>query len=138
MAIRTKKLSTGEKLGLGAVAMVAGALLARALGGPKAGGAPASANDSKAPNLTNEVLEDLIRQIVDRLDESGHGKNWGMVALDALEQVVSGLLPRWAGKLFDIVYQVERDAIAGKIAKVSKKAAALHRARAHYMTRKGH
>jgi hypothetical protein len=61
-----------------------------------------------------------------------------MVALDALEQVVSGLLPGWAGKLFDIVYQVERDAIAGKIAKVSKKAAALHRARAHYITRKGH
>lgn len=132
MGRRTTKWSTGEKIGFGLVVAAAGGLIAYF---SSAGGTPESRTDQPPPNLTDELLGGQIQKLVDQLDASKHRKNWGMVALDALEQVVSGILPRWAGKLLDIVYSVERDAIEGKIAKTSKKTIALQRARAHYSTR---
>jgi hypothetical protein len=111
-------MTRDEKIGLGIVGAIGAAMLTAALW-------PASDDDRRS------ALDKGIKTIVQALNGTVHRKRWGMVALDTLEKLVENVLPPGLGFLLGVVYRVEREHIARRIAQPQKHSRALQLALAH-------
>lgn len=104
------------------------------LGGVLLGGLALLLMGATASGPTTQKSPDLgkwINALIQALNKSAYGKAWGQVAADVLEQVAESLLPPPLRFLLHIVYQVERQHLAGRIRKDQKFTTALARALAH-------